>query len=282
MSRLRVLHCIYDDPANPWLGGGGAHRVQEIYRRLVGAVDVTVAAGAYPGCEAGERDGVRWVHLGARRPYGWSRVTYGRAATSLLRRGEFDAGYFDFSVYTPIRVPHSGRIAHVVHMPIGPTARRRWGSVLGALVSWRERRMLAGAERVQTTSEWMRSVLRPLVAPGAEIRVVRSGVDASFFAVERRESDHVLFYGRFDLFQKGLDVLLRAAPGLLERHPGTRLVLAGRGKDEAELRRRVARSGLDRSVEIRADPTRAEVLGLMAGAHTGYRRSIVGWWVRWM
>lgn len=266
MRRLRVVHCIYDDPSNPWLGGGGAHRVQEIYERLTEELEVTVIAGAYPGCRSGPRRGVRWEHLGVRRPYALSRLSYGRAATALLRRGEFDAAYFDFSVYTPIRVPASGHVGHVVHMPIGPTARRRWGRLVGEVVAWREARMLSRATRVQTTSEWMRERLRPRVAAGAEIRVVRSGVDASFHDVVRREGGHVLFYGRFDMFQKGLDLLLDVAPRLLAARPGTRLILAGRGKDEGELRRRVRGSGLYDRVEVRADPERGEVQRLMAGA----------------
>ena len=266
MSVPRVLHCIYDNPSNPWLGGGGAHRVHEIYRRLAGEVEVTVAAGAYPGAEDGVLEGVRYRYLGARRPYAWSRLTYARAATSLLRRGEYDAAFFDFSVYTPIRVPRSGPVAHVVHMSIGATAAARWGGVLGRLVRGRELRMLSRAREVQTTSHWMAEWLRPRVARGAGIRVVRSGVDDSYFAVERSESTHVLYYGRFDLHQKGLDVLLDTADGVLTAHPGIRLVLAGRGKDAGEVRRRVAALSHASRVEVREDPTREAVQTLMAGA----------------
>lgn len=264
MSRLRVLHCIYDDPANPWLGGGGAHRVYEIYRRLTDELDVTVAAGAFPGAEDGPREGVGYRFLGARHPYALSRLTYGRAATALLRQVHYNAAYFDFSVYTPIRVPPSGPVAHVVHMPIGTTAPRRWGRLLGRMVAAREERMLGRARRVQTTSRWMAQWLRPRVAPGADITVVRSGVDDSFFQVERAESDYVLYYGRFDLYQKGLDLLLDAASSFLETSPGARLVLAGRGKDAAEVQARAA--ALGNRVEVRQDPDRSTVQDLMAGA----------------
>ena len=264
MSRFRVLHCIYDDPSNPWLGGGGAHRVFEIYRRLTDALDVTVAAGAFPAASDGPRAGVHYRYLGARWPYPLSRLTYGRAATALLRQEQYDAAYFDFSVYTPIAVPPSRPVGHVVHMPIGTTAPRRWGRLLGSLVAAREERMLSRARQIQTTSRWMMEWLRPRVAPGAEITVVRSGVDDSFFRVERAEGDYVLYYGRFDLYQKGLDLLLQSAPAVLADHPHVRLVLAGRGKDAREVAARAATLGP--RVEIRRDPTRAEVQQLMAGA----------------
>lgn len=266
MNRLRVLHCIYDDPSNPWLGGGGAHRVFELYRRLTGAVDATVAMGAYPRSREEDREGVRYLPLGVGRPYALSRLTYGRAATALLRSASYDVGIFDFSVYTPIRVPRPRRVGHVVHMLIGPTARDRWGRVLGGLVERRERRMLGRAERVQTTSSWMADRLGPLVADGADIRVVRSGVDDAFFGVERAESDYILCYGRFDIYQKGLDILLSAAGALLERRPGLRLVIAGRGRDADSLGRMVREHRLSDRMEIVVDPSRERVLGLLSGA----------------
>lgn len=266
MSRLRVLHCIYDDPGNPWLGGGGAHRVFELYRRLTEDVSATVAMGAYPGSDEEDREGVRYVPLGVSRPYALSRLTYGRAATALLRSGEYDVGIFDFSVYTPIRVPRGRPVGHVVHMLIGPSARDRWGSALGGLVERRERRMLGRARRVQTTSSWMAERLEPLVAGGADVRVVRSGVDDAFFRVERRESDYILYYGRFDAYQKGLDILLAAAERLLEGHPKLRLVLAGRGRDAEQVARLVRESRLSSRMEVVADPARERVLGLLSGA----------------
>jgi glycosyltransferase involved in cell wall biosynthesis len=230
MSRLMVLHCIYDDPANPWLGGGGAHRAFELYRRLTDSVDATVATGAYPGAADGHRDGVRYIHLGLRWPYPMSRLTYAIGATRLLEEGEYDAAVFDFSVYTPIRVPDGRPVGHVVHMPIGATARGRWGRIPGGLVAWWERRMLGVARRVQTTSNWMAARLRPLVDPDARIDIVRSGVDDVFFGLEREDPVHLLSYGRLDVYQKGLDLLLEAYARFRHRHPSPPpLVIAGRG-----------------------------------------------------
>ena len=45
-----------------------------------------------------------------------------------------------------------------------------------------------------------------------------------------------------------------------------RLVLAGRGKDEARVRELAAAPGLEGRVEVRANASRAEVLALMSGA----------------
>lgn len=266
MHGLRVLHCIYDDPANPWLGGGGSERVYELYRRLTSKLDVTVLAGAYPGARDCVRDGVAYEFLGSGRNYPLSRLTYGRAATKRVKRADHDAVVFDFSVYTPLRVVEDRRIGYVVHMPIGPSARERWGRVVGGWVALRERRMLRRARAVSTTSQWMAGVLAPLIHPTGRIEIVRSGVSDEFFEVRREEEDYILFYGRFDWFQKGLDTLLEALDPLLGDRPGLRAVIAGRGKSGGRLRKEIGARSWEHRIELITDPTRERVLGLLAGA----------------
>lgn len=265
-ASLRVLHCIYDDPGNPWVAGGGAHRVREIYKRLGGRVDATVASGSYPGARDGVIDGVRYVRLGAPGPYAWSRLTYARAATRLLARRGYDAALFDFSVYTPIRLPKDAPAGLVVHMLHGTTAADRFGGMTGAVVRRAEARGLRQARWISTTSRWMETQLRAIVHPSTRIVLVGSGVPDEFARVERNEGGYLLYYGRFDLFQKGIDTALEAFARIAAARPDVRLVLAGRGKDEARVRELAAGLGLGERVELRANASREEVLGLMGGA----------------
>jgi len=263
---LRVLHCIYDDPRNPWVGGGGSMRVFEIYRRLAGRVDATVATGSFPGAHDEVMDGVRYVRLGAPSPYLRSRWSYARLAEAALRRGEYDAAVYDFSVYTPVRVPRRMPVGLVVHMLHGPTARERWGRFPGFGVRRAEGALLRRSRWISTTSRWMEEQLRPMV--GTETRIVRigSGVPDEFFRVERREANHLLCYGRFDLFHKGLDTALAAFQRVAERYPRVELCLAGRGKDEERIRQLARELGVEWRTRVLAGVRREEVLELMGGA----------------
>ena len=263
---MRVLHCIYDDPRNPWVGGGGSMRVLEIYRRLAGRVDATVATGSFPGARDETIDGVRYLRLGARSPYAWSRWTYARAATRLLARGDYDAAVYDFSVYTPLRIPRGRPVGLVVHMLHGPTARGRFGGVLGGAVDAAERRSLRRARWVSTTSRWMTDQLRPLLAPDARVELIGSGVPDEFARVERREGDYLLCYGRFDVYQKGLDTLLHAFARIARERPAVELRLAGRGKDEERVRELARELGVADRVRLVANVERAQVLELFSGA----------------
>jgi glycosyltransferase involved in cell wall biosynthesis len=262
---LRVLHCIYDDPQNPWVGGGGALRVWELYRRLQGSVVATVATGCYPGARDETREGVRYVRLGSAASYPLSRATYGARATALLRSGNFDVGLFDFSAYTPVLLPSRPAVGLVVHMLHGPSAPARWGRIGGSVVAAVERRMLKRARWVCTTSVLLQEQLR-LLLPHARVEIVPSGVADEFFDVERDEADYVLYYGRFDIFQKGIDTLIEAFGLLAEDHPDLRLRIAGRGKDTDAVHGLVDRSGYASRVSVHSTPDRKQVLELMSGA----------------
>ncbi|HEX8393181.1 MAG TPA: glycosyltransferase family 4 protein [Longimicrobium sp.] len=262
---LRVLHVIYDDPGNPWVAGGGAVRVQELYRHLAGEVDATVATGNYPGAKDETLDGVRYLRLGARGPYAWSRLTYARAANALLRTAAYDAAVFDFSTYTPVFVPADRPGGITVHHVSGPTARERWGPVLAPGIQALERTMIRRAARLSATSLATRDLLRTL-APGVPIDMVYAGVPDELFTLPRRPEDYLLYFGRLDVFQKGLDTLLAALALVARDRPGVELRIAGRGKD-AERVAAMARSlGVQGNVRMLGAVSEAERQALFAGA----------------
>ncbi|MBW3628956.1 MAG: glycosyltransferase [Gemmatimonadetes bacterium] len=261
-----MLHCIYDDPRNPWVAGGGAVRVLELYRRLVDCVDATVATGNYPGAEDGVVDGVQYLRLGSRTPYAWSRLTYAAAASRLLARGGYDVAVFDFSVYTPLRIPLRAPVGITVHHVTGPSAGERWGALLGGAVGTLERRMLLRARWFTATSAATFATLSELVPAGAKVRLVQAGVPDDLFQLERREADYLLYFGRLDWFQKGLDTLLEAFAILVRERPGLELRVAGRGKDVARVREGADRLGIAANVKLLGSASEDEKQVLFAGA----------------
>jgi glycosyltransferase involved in cell wall biosynthesis len=263
---LRVLHCIYDDPANPWVGGGGAVRAGELYRQLAREVDATVVTGAFPGAADGVEEGVRYRRVGASSPYAWSRLSYGRAANRLLRREAYDAAVFDFSVYTPIFVPRDRPVGITVHHVTSPTAAQRWGRLAGGALARLERRMLARGAIFSATSSATHRELRSVVGPGARILDVEAGVPEALFELRREEQEYLLYFGRLDWFQKGLDLLLDAVEILARRDPAMRLRIAGRGKDAARVREEIGRRRLGDQVLLLGPVDEAERLRLFAGA----------------
>lgn len=263
---MRVLHCIYDDPRNPWVGGGGAVRVFELYRRLTDHVDVTVVTGSFPGARDEVIDGVRYRRLGARAPYAWSRLTYSAAATRLLARGDYDAAVFDFSTYTLLRLPRDRPVGITVHHLSERTALDRWGHVAGRVLAALELARLRRSRFFSATSRVMFDRLRELVGPAASIHPVQAGVPDHLFRLTRRDSGYVLFFGRMDWFHKGLDTVLDTFAALAPAHPGLRLKIAGRGRDSERVRRAVRALGMEARVDLLGAVSDEERDGLFAGA----------------
>lgn len=263
---LSVLHLIYDDVRNPWVAGGGAVRVHELYRRLSTEVDALVATGSYPGSRDGTLDGVRYVRLGSPAPYAWSRLTYAREATRLLAAGDYDVAVFDYSAYTPLILPRDRPVGVTVHHVTGPTARERWGRVLGAAIERWEGSVLRRSRWFTATSSATLETLREIVRPDAEIRLVQAGVPDELFELPRAEGEYLLYFGRLDWFQKGLDTLLEATAILVRERPGLELRIAGRGKDAGRVSSAVAELGLERNVRLLGPVSEEARRELFAGA----------------
>jgi glycogen(starch) synthase len=102
---------------------------------------------------------------------------------------------------------------------------------------------------------------------GAAATVIPNGVDAAGWRVARYpDPEPLLVYaGRLE-WEKGTFDLLDAMPRLRRRIPGLRLVLAGRGGQEAALRERARARRLGRSVEFAGHLSHEALADLFARA----------------
>ncbi len=103
--------------------------------------------------------------------------------------------------------------------------------------------------------------------PAGRIRIIPNGVATDQWTPppDGERANELLFVGSF-IERKGVRHLLRAAPDLLQRLPGYRLVLIGDGPQEAELREMAARSGFAEQIEFRGFLPQEEVRAAMQRA----------------
>ena len=250
---MKILHTSYDDPRNPWLGGGGATRTFEICRRLAGRHEITVVCGSYPGAAPEEeRDGLRVLHLGSPRSYALSRLTWSARASRFVARSDADLWVYSFSAFAPLWAPASRRRAGVLeffHLMQEHATRKR--PVLGLPAASIERATLRSFDHVIAIS--------PSVAEGLSsirgdqgLHLVYTGVDDSCFVEDATEGDYILSFGRLDTYTKGLDLLLEAFGRVGRQQSRARLVVAGRGTPEriAELKALARRTGVEERIEF--------------------------------
>ena len=131
---------------------------------------------------------------------------------------------------------------------------------------WRIDEKLRRARYVACISWFCRSQAAAWVEPEhwEKLKIVHCGVDVDELRPSHgSDGTQLLFVGRLTGF-KGLPVLLDAMPSIVERRPGTRLVLVGDGPDREALEAQVRRLGLGDSVEFAGSRSPADVAALLA------------------
>jgi glycogen(starch) synthase len=252
---MKICHLIYDDVSNPWLGGGGAVRALEIYRRLASDHEITLVTGMFPGGGEEDRiDGVRILRVGSDRSYARSRLAYCRQAVDRLRSLEWDVWVHEFSAFAPLRVPSSLRnlgILFFYHF-VGAHAMRKHPLVGG--VSWlAEYRTLRSYRRILTISPSMQDTVRARLGERqVDLSCVYTGIDSRYFELDPEEGSYLLYFGRTDIHTKGLDLLIRSFARIAPDYPGLSLKLAGRGTEQAHkaLEKLIAQANIGDRVQI--------------------------------
>ena len=98
---MKILHLIYDDINNPWLGGGGAFASYEINKRLAKKHKITVITGNYPKAKNEIKEGIEYRRVGSNKSYIISRLTYSKRIKKIIKSMDYDIIIDDFSPFSP-------------------------------------------------------------------------------------------------------------------------------------------------------------------------------------
>ena len=246
-QRPRVMHLALEDHRRPH-SGGGALRTHEMARRLTDRFDITVVTAKYRGCEDRVEDGVRYVHVGCALGYLGSMATYHLVLPWFVWRADTDLVFDEFS------------------SPIGSGFIPLWSRApTVALVQWLFAREMSRKYHLPfwvveslslrlhdlfiATSTDLQDELAER-APQAEVVVVPNGIDPADWTrrVPTVEAT-IVFLGRLDVDQKGIDLLLDAFAVIAAQRPA-RLLIAGDGRDAARVRAWIADHPFRDSIEL--------------------------------
>lgn len=239
-GRLRILHLGFEDFRKPG-SGGGAVRTREIDERLARDHEVVVLVSNYPGARERVENGVRWVPIGLPLGYFGGIISYFLAVPFALRRYDCDLVVEDFGAPVGSFLPQlwtSKPVVGVVqwlgaeekakqyHLPF------HWVQNLGVR---RHRTLIAMSQDLGDRLQAMN--------PACEVVVLPNGVVRDAFDADGVRGDDVVFLGRLEVEQKGLDLLLPAFAAVKDALPG-RLVIAGDGAGRSCVERLAADLGI--------------------------------------
>ncbi|MBG0565681.1 glycosyltransferase family 4 protein [Actinoplanes aureus] len=255
----KIAMSIFDSIGNPHYSGGGPVVVHEVATRLATRYDVVVYTASHRGSRADVRDGVRYVYL----PVGWAGPRAGQVLFQLML--PFVAtlaghGAWIETVTPPISaslLPMLSRrpVVALVQMLGGADMARKYRIPFHLVERWAVRLY----RHFITLNELDRAMIEKYAHPATCHLIPNGAYRPALSESEFGTGDHLLFLGRIDVEQKGLDLLLAA----VRRHrPALPLVVAGSGtaEEERKLRRLVAAAGPGVGLVGRVDGSEKERL----------------------
>lgn len=225
---MKILHLIWDDVDNPWIGGGGAVRTHEINKRLAKRHQITVLTGNFPHSRTVKRDNILYKRIGWGNFHLLSLITYSFSVPIYIKKLEFDLVIDDFCAYSPAFAPLYTRkpVIALIQNLFGTNAVRKH-KFLGILAYLFEAFGLYLYHNFIATTPYIECKIRKEIGTNSRITCVTNASDTFLFSLPPIEKDFILFLGRLEVYQKGLDVLIKAFATVAETYPRIKLRVAG-------------------------------------------------------
>ena len=247
---MRILHLIYDDPANRWCGGGGAIRAFEINKRIAREHEVIVVTGKFPGSKNEKIDNINFIRVGSLRSYLLSRISYSIFVPFLLKKHTPDIIINDFSVFSPVFCEFftSTPVVNSFYHFVGKHAFKKY-SIFGLIPYFAEKILLKISKNFITISPSVTKILEERIEEDRQIRCISTGVSDDLFNSQNTDGEYVAYMGRIDIYMKGIDILLKAYSGI---NSNLKLKIAGIGKqkDIDKLKNMIEELSLNEKVEF--------------------------------
>lgn len=237
--RYSIIIVDIDDVQNPFLGAGQAHATSNVGRELVAlGHSVEVLCTAFPGCKDRVEHGIKYTHIGvSTKNMQLNTLLFPFALAPVLQRRSADVVIDCFSApYSTNFVPLLTKLP-VVGLPTsfeGEQFTQKYRLPFGAIEQVMARKYKYFLPYTQYYADKMKKY-----NPTVTQQIVPEGVSEAFFEVKKQKPEHVLFIGRFDIHQKGLDLLLRAWKQVEASSPYP-LLLAGKGTDAEKLQQLIS------------------------------------------
>jgi len=238
---IRIAHFIYDSSDNPWLGGGGYIRTVEIYKRLPGNYQIDIYCGSYYNSrDFFIKKNVQVIFIGKKsKNYLLSRFWYVIKAAGVLKKESinYDLVLEDFSAYSPVfsfRFVKKDRLICILQNYFGFLNHFKKFGPAGLVPFIFENKLLNKYNNYIFSSRDLSEIVykKNNISP-VESTIIPYGVPDDFLAVPEKGNfkKGLLFAGRLEIYQKGIDILLEQFSLLIKNFPDLTLTIAGGGKD---------------------------------------------------
>lgn len=239
---LKILHLLYDHVKNPWVGGGGAVRAHEINKRLAQkGHSITIVSGRFPDAIDYFDKNFCCLFVGIGLSYPISVFSYIIYVVKYLKQNynNYDLIIEDFAPWNPIfsKIFRSNSILQLHHRE-GFNILKKY-NLLGIPFYLIEVFYPKWFRYILTVSEETKTKFN------VKATVISNGIHITQ-SDRIRLGNYLLYVGRIDVHNKGLDLLLNATLALKQN-----LTIIGKGKDEKRMKQLIDKHGLGSYVKYK-------------------------------
>ncbi len=222
-----IVFSNYDDLNNPDYYGGGARAIHQVAKRLTSTYQVKVIVGKYPQARDKKIDNVSYLHIGTYAfgpkigqiifqlilPFYAMKLKQDVWIESLTP--PISLGFLNFTC--------PSAVIGLIHLLPGSAMRHKYGIPLDIP----EKILLKTYKNFIVLSTYHKEIIRS-INKTVNVTLAPNGVEQKKISTSTEKYDHILFLGRIDINQKGIDLLLKSYKQI-ESQTQYKLVIAGSG-----------------------------------------------------
>lgn len=241
----------YDEPKNPYYGGGGALSNQKIAAFLSKNYKVQILCGKYPNSKDYSCDGVNYKHVGL----SLGGPLLGQVVFYLILPwyALFSKSDLWLETFIPpcsvgfIPLFFKGKVIGVTSLLNAEFFSKKYKLPFHFV----ERFGLKYYKNIIALNEESKVYIKKY-SPLTDVIVIPRGVSEDYFKIKRGNKYNILFLGRFDIFQKGLDLLIKSWINVVEKQRKAKLYIYGKGteNDERQLEDLINREKLNKNIFV--------------------------------
>ncbi len=244
-----IYFSTYDDIKNHHYGGGGAIAVHEIAKRLSKKYDVHVLSWDYSGKKKETIDGVMYERFGIHSlSPKVGMFVYQMTLPFVMLQKSYDVWMESFCPpFTTALLPLFSKkpVVGIVHMLAAEDMERKYKLPFHLIQNFG----LKTYKQIIVTSDVIKKSVEK-ISPSSSIKIVSNGISKIYKPTIKKEN-YLLFLGRIEIDQKGIDLLLSAFKQFQTRHTKYKLVIAGSGHEIEKMKNLIKKENLSKKVILK-------------------------------
>lgn len=229
----KIIISSYDDLKNPVYAGGGAQAVHQLAKRLAEKFEITVITGVYKNSKDEIIDNVKYARVGSDLfGHKIGQLLYQFSLLKYARTNDFDLWIESTTppfTFSSLPLFSKKPVISWVNMLCSYDMQRKYKLNFRSI----EEKLCKLYKYIITPTGWVKNEIYKM-NPNADVSIITPGFESyskNNVVLKKELKNYLLFIGRIEIDQKGLDLLIQSISIAGEN---TKVIIAGMGSKKEE------------------------------------------------